>query len=267
MIHMVTSENRHFYEDELKEMHELRRVHFVEERGWSKMTVRDGGEYDNSDDERSIYFLALDKDGHVAVSMRARPTDDHCILADVFPQLVEPESGDVSGSDIWEISRIFATKSNRLRTGIRRRNEVFLASMEAAVAAGVTRLVGMIDTFLLPQAQRFPWDLRPLGLPCAYPEGEVIGVGIPTNRGELANTRRELGVGGPIIVPTPAQNTGISPQEMELLLTAGRLAPSDIAFVKNVIAMAARGGENSEEQNSALIERAQAQRQNALALH
>lgn len=267
MIHMVTSENRHFYEAELKEMHELRRVHFVEERGWSKMTVRDGGEYDNSDDDKSIYFLALDNDGHVAVSMRARPTDDHCILADVFPQLVEPESGDVRGSDIWEISRIFATKGNRLRAGIRRRNEVFLASMEAAVAAGATRLVGMIDTYLLPQAQRFPWDLQPLGLPCAYPEGEVIGVGIPTNRGELAKTRRALGVNGPIIVPTPANDAGISPQEMELLLTAGRLAANDVALVKNVIAMAARGEHTNEEQMTAIAERSKAQREGALALH
>ncbi len=266
MIHMVTSENRHLYEAEMKEMHELRRVHFVEERGWSKMTVRDGGEYDDCDDGRSVYFLALDNDGRVAVSMRARPTDDRCILADVFPQLVEPDTGDVRGSDIWEISRIFATKSNRLRMGIRRRNEVFLASMEAAVAAGVTRLVGMIDTYLLPQAQRFPWDLQPVGLPCAYPEGEVIGVGIPTNRGELARVRQELGVRGAVIVPEPMGT--ITPQEMELLLSADRLSADDMAMVKDIIAMAARTEQSvGNDQIAAVIERAQARRSGAGNLH
>jgi len=266
MIHVVTVENRHFYESELKEMHELRRVHFVEERGWSKMTVREGGEFDECDDERTIYFLALDGDGHVAVSMRARPTDDRCILADIFPQLVEPEAGDVRGSDIWEISRIFATRSNRLRMGIKRRNEVFLASMEAAVEAGVTRLVGMIDTFLLPQAQRFPWDLRPVGLPSAYPEGEVIGVGIPTNRGELARVRRELGLKGAVIVPQP--HGGITPQELELLMSADRLTMGDLAMVKDVIAIVARTAQDaSGEQIAAVIERARAQRTGLVALH
>ena len=50
-----------------------------------RMTVREGGEYDNCDDERTIYFLQpLDEAGRVAVSMRARPTDDKRILSDVF---------------------------------------------------------------------------------------------------------------------------------------------------------------------------------------
>lgn len=267
MIHMITAENRHLYRAELREMHELRRVHFVEERGWSQMTIRNGGEYDNSDDSRAVYFLALDNEGRVAVSMRARPTDDQCILADVFPQLVEPESGDVRGSDIWEISRIFATKGNRLRAGIKRRNEVFLATMEAAVAAGVTRLVGMIDTYLLAQAQRFPWDLRPLGLPSSYPEGEVIGVGIPTNMGELARARLGLGVAGPIIVPAPINEGTLTPQEMEQLLTAGRLAPDDLAMVKSVIAWAGKTSHVADDQLAAFIERKQAQRIGAGTLH
>src|SRR5436190_2588172 len=115
--------------------------------------------------------------------------------------------------------------------GIKRRNEVFLASMEAAVAACISRLVGMIDTYLLAQAQRFPWDLCPLGLPSAYPEGEVIGVGIPTNMSALARARRGLCIKGPIIVPSPLTEATLSPQEMELLLTAGRLPPDDLALV------------------------------------
>jgi acyl-homoserine lactone synthase len=264
---MITAENRKLYRAELKEMHMLRRVHFVEERGWSNLFVRDGGEYDASDDDRAIYFLALDDDGRVAVSMRARPTDDRCIVADTFPQLIEPESGDVRGSDIWEISRIFATKSNRLRMGIRRRNEVFLASLEAAVAAGVTRLVGMIDTYLLPQALRFPWDLRPLGLPSSYPEGEAIGVGISVNMGELARARRALGVCDSIIAPSWVKETTLVTHEVEQLLIAGRLTPEDLALVKQVIAWVSQSPHTVSEQLSAIIERKQAQRDGAGKLH
>ena len=46
MIHIITANNRHIYRAQLAEMHELRRVHFVEERGWSDLTVIGGGEYD-----------------------------------------------------------------------------------------------------------------------------------------------------------------------------------------------------------------------------
>ena len=77
MIHMITAENRHLYRAELREMHQLRRVHFVEERGWSQLTVRDGGEYDSSDDDRAIYFLALDAEGNIARSGSCVPRDDH----------------------------------------------------------------------------------------------------------------------------------------------------------------------------------------------
>jgi hypothetical protein len=105
-----------------------------------------------------------------------------------------------------------------------------------------------------------------VGLPSAYPEGEVIGVGIPTNRGELARVRRELGCKGGIIVPEA--RGGISPHELELLMSAGRLTPGDLAMVKDIIALAARTDlAPSGEQIAAVIERAQSQRAGAAALH
>ena len=269
MIHMVTCENRHLYEAELLEMHQLRRVHFIEERGWSALTVRaDGGEYDACDDERTIYFLALDGDGHVGVSMRARPTDDKCILASVFPHLIEPSAGPVQGKDIWEISRIFATRKNRTRAGLRRRDEVFFAAVEGAVGVGVRRLVGMIDTYLLSQAQRFPWDLRPLGLPAAYPEGEVIGVGIPTSQEELAQLQAATGIAGSIIVPVPGGPTRLTPQELERLLAAAHLPATDVTLVGHLIErIAAVQDQTSEEALLALIDQVGAQGRGAALLH
>lgn len=265
MIHMISQENRHLYASQLREMHELRRVHFIEERGWAALSTRDGGEFDGSDDSRAIYFLALDNEGHVAVGMRARPTDDKCIIADVFPHLIEPEAGDVRGSDIWEISRIFATKTNRMKLGIKRRNEVLLASIEAAAHCGINRLVAMVDTYLWAQVLRYPWDARPLGLPSAYPEGEVIGFGVPVSMRELSRVRKELRVSGSIIVPTIVGENALTPMEVEHFLAASRLAPSDLTLVKDVIGMASQLP--TEDQLSAMIERKQAQRAGAGALH
>lgn len=246
----------------------MRRVHFIEERGWSQLKSRDGGEFDEYDDERTIYFLALDKDGRVGVSMRARPTDDKSILSDIFPQLVEPDAGPVRGSNIWEISRIFATRSNRSRAGLRRRDEVFLATVEAAVADGIQRLVGMIDTYLLPQAQRFPWDLRPLGMPASYTEGEVIGVGISTNRAELERLRDRMSLSGSIIIPAPLGDTGLTPHEIEILLTTAELSEADHAAIAKVVNNLLKSQDHaSEEQLLAIIEHAEKRLINRTQIH
>src|ERR1700742_2143493 len=70
MIHVVTAANRHLYSEALAEMHRLRRIHFVEERGWTGLTVRDGGEYDAYDDEHAIYLLGIEANGSVSCSAR-----------------------------------------------------------------------------------------------------------------------------------------------------------------------------------------------------
>ena len=259
MIHLIDQSNRHLYRPEVEEMHRLRKVHFVDERGWSQMSVRDGAEYDDCDDDRTLYFVALDDEGHVGVSMRARPTDDKCIVADVFPQLIHPGAAPVKNPQCWEISRIFSTRRFRTRSGLRRRDEVFLASMEAAAEHGVTRLVGIIDTYLLPQAMRFPWKLKPLGLPAAYPEGEMIGVDIPVSRDLLEEARESLAIEGSIIVrrdPGPE----IHAAEIAELLAARRL-PSDglAAFTDLVRDTAALQDQVSEPQLMAMIDRLAAQ--------
>jgi acyl-homoserine lactone synthase len=238
MIHMVTNENRGLFAAEIDEMHRLRKVHFVDERSWSGMTVIADGEYDECDDDRTIYFLALDDDGHIGVSMRARPTADRCIVADVFPQLIHPQTAPVKNDRTWEISRIFATRAFRSRAGLRRRDHVFLASMEAAQANGITRLVGIIDTFLLPQAMRFPWALTPLGLPSAYPEGEMIGVQIPVSHDELARVREAMAQEGSIIETRPPildRLDNIDVAEMMTLIRAEHLPKDRLDTLKRLL--------------------------------
>ena len=256
MIHLVSKANRHLYGPQIEEMHRLRKVHFVDERGWSNMTVRGGGEYDDSDDERTLYFLALDEEGKIGVSMRARPTDDKCIVADIFPQLIHPETAPCKSAQCWEISRIFSTRRFRTRSGLRRRDEVFLASMEAAVDRGVTRLVGIIDTYLLPQAMRFPWSLKPLGLPTAYPEGEMIGVDIPVSRRLLEDAREALSIEGSIIANGEWMGTPVAEAEIIELLKAQRLPPEALrAFADLVRDTAALQDTISEPQLLAMIDR------------
>lgn len=194
MIHMVTCENRALYASQLAEMFRLRKAHFVDERGWSALTVNGDQEIDRYDDERTIYFMALDPLGRIQVCMRARPTDDGSMLADIFPHLIAPSAAAVTAPGVWEISRIFATRGARGRQGLLRRAELFLATVEAACSLHVTRLVGMTDVYLLPQTLAAGWRVRPLGLPARYAEGEAIAVEVDSSESGLTEMQERLAI-------------------------------------------------------------------------
>jgi len=219
MIHMVGGGNRALYASQLAEMYRLRKVHFVDERGWRALQVQDDEERDAYDDARALYFLALDRFGRIEVSMRARPTDDRSMLADIFPHLVAPGGEPVNAPGVWEISRIFATRTARGRRGLLRRAELFLATVEAACAAGVRRLVGMTDTYLLPQTLSAGWRVRILGLPAAYPEGEAIAVEVDSSPEGLLAMQERLAIRRPTVMRLEPVHplAGLGPAEAEAL--------------------------------------------------
>lgn len=260
MIHLVNNANRSLYGPQIAAMHALRKAHFVDERGWAGMTVRAGGEYDAFDDDRAIYFLALDDEGQVAASMRARPTDDRCIVTEVFPKVIHPHTPSCNVAACWEISRICSSRPFRHGAGLRRRDEVFLAGMEAAADAGVTRLVGVVEIDLLPGVLRFPWSLKLLGLAAAYPQGEMVGIDIPVSCALLENARESLAVVGSIIMGGEARRAPMSEVEIHELLKAQHLPPKALKdFAELVSSTAAVQDKLSEPQLLALIDRLAAQ--------
>ncbi|MDR3512559.1 MAG: phytanoyl-CoA dioxygenase family protein [Caulobacteraceae bacterium] len=196
MIHIVTASNRHLYRAQLAEMHRLRRVHFVEERGWRELTVIDGGEYDQFDDERTVYILALGPEAGVLGGMRARPTDDKCMLADVFPDLIGPDQPPVCGPGVWEISRIFTTRAARSMKKSGAANitlEILLAAMEWTQDGGVDRLVGVIDLPMYAPSRERGWNIHMTGLPLDLPDGPVIGIEIANTVADIEAFRRMNG--------------------------------------------------------------------------
>jgi acyl-homoserine lactone synthase len=208
MIHVVTSANRDLYAAVLAEMHRLRKVHFVDERGWKAMTVRDGGEYDAYDDEQTVYLLAIEPDGAISCSMRMRPAATGSILADVFPHLIAEDEPSIAAPDVWEISRYFASGATRGKSGFRRRAEIRLASLEVAMERGVKRLVGMID-------------IETLGLPAPYDEGVAQAIGIQVSRGALLDMEDSQGLQSPLSLNLDQSRLPpLPPQDIEALLRA-----------------------------------------------
>ena len=198
MIHIITANNRHIYRDQLAEMHELRRVHFVEERGWSDLTVIGGGEYDAYDDERTVYILALGPSAEVMAGIRARPTDDKCMLTDVFPELVGEDQPALTGSNTWEISRIFTTHAARKMKagGAAFTMDVVLAVMEWTQDGGIDRLVGVIPLHMFAPCRAGGWNVRMTGLPLDTKDGPIIGIEVANTEADIDAFRRICGRSG-----------------------------------------------------------------------
>ena len=207
MIHIITAQNRHLYAEQLADMFQFRRVHFVEENGWADLTVDEAGERDAFDDEHAVYLLGLDPQDRIEGGLRVRPTTVGCILADAYPHMVAPGAPPVKGPEAWEMSRIFSTHAyRRARRGGRRVAEAFLAAMETAHAAGAARLVGMVDMKLYPLASNIAWDLRLTGLPTPYPYGVMVGVHAAAGAEEISRLRESLGLAGPAGYEVEAQD-------------------------------------------------------------
>ena len=177
MIHIVTAENRHLYGRQLWAMFEGRRLAFVERCGWNDLMVFDGAELDDSDDERAVYLLALDADEDLLGAVRARPTEDRCILADRFPELIADGQPPMKGPDVWEATRVFTTPLYRdtRQKGHQLLPLLALAAGEVTFDHGATRLVGMVDMEYWSARSDGAAHVQMTGLPARYPYGLVGG--------------------------------------------------------------------------------------------
>lgn len=238
MIHIVTASNRHLYRSQLAEMHRLRRVHFVEERGWTGLTVVGDGEYDQFDDGRTVYFLALGPEAQVLGAMRGRPTDDKCMLADVFPDLIGPDQAPMSGPGVWEISRIFTTRAARAMKKAGTANitlDILLAAMEWTQDGGIDRLVGVIDLVSFAPSRERGWNIRMTGLPLDMADGPIVGIEIANTAADIEAFRRMNGRSGRsgymVSDADVAVFGGLAKIEAEFAVVRadGRLMPGEVA--------------------------------------
>lgn len=83
---------------------------FVKKLGW-QLPCQEGLEYDEFDDEKTVYVVAQDDDGNVVGTARLLPTTGPYLLAKLFPSLWG--SGELPNSpDVWELSRFASVDTN-----------------------------------------------------------------------------------------------------------------------------------------------------------
>ena len=237
MIHVVTAANRSLYQPQLLQMHRQRTEVFVKGMGWNRPVADDGGEYDEGDDDRAIYFLALNEAGEVEGGLRARPTDDWCMAADVFPHFIGPDEELVRNPDVWEMARLYAMGNLRGPEGFNRRGEIRLAILEKAVQCGIRRIIGMSEVYLVATAMRSGWRLRVCGLPQSYGEGEAVAVEVEASPEAVEELKERLGLDQPVsleLAPThPIAD--LDPKEAEIFVKAVRdLSPELHQLVRGI---------------------------------
>lgn len=227
MLHFVTHANRMLYTDLLGEMHAWRKRIFVDALKWD-LTVRDGGEYDEYDDDRAIYFLLTDdKDGSLLAAQRMRPTDDRSMLADHYAEAVLVKDRPLADEATWEMTRGFARPDRRgLPESERRNGKLFIiAQMEAGLACGIDRVVGFTDVKLVPWFVNGGYQFRILGLPLPYAEGSGIAFEYAVDEAAIARMRDIWAITDePVFMAPELSATGVSPQVAggEIMRAVGR---------------------------------------------
>ena len=190
MIHVVTCANRHLYADQLLSMYQVRRQHYIEDRGWGELWDFGGVEIDDFDDERAVYLLELDAEGGLAGFLRVRPTDDRSILVDKFAHLIGPGQPQMKGPEAWEGSRIFAMPGVQdARVTMMR---LHLASDEVALEAGAKRMTAFIDVHNYPHLSDGSAEFLMTGPPQPYRYGVMVGLRREIDEASIARLRDSL---------------------------------------------------------------------------
>ena len=178
----------------------MRRQVFVDARGW-KLQVRDGGEYDRGDDERALYFLMLDEQGGVQSSVRARPVEDWSMLLDEMPECLMGGAQDLRRPGVWEMARYLSAGAGRSSDEARRRGpEIRVGLLEAALARGVSEIIGVLDSPLYGHLHTVGFTERPLGLATPYGQGTAIAYAVEVSPAAVQHMRRKAGLSAPVLI-------------------------------------------------------------------
>ena len=191
MILEVTGADKARFADIFREMHRQRHAAYVIERGWTRLVGRQGQEIDAYDRAETRYLVCLEN-GAVEGSLRLMPTTGPHLLSEVFPHYVDAGRR-ITGDSTVELTRFCvapeARRRGRSRWVVAR---LSLALFEHARSAGLTQIVSLVDTFLLPRMRAMHWSFAPIGPRIHYREGVAVAVAIEPSAETVGNLRAIL---------------------------------------------------------------------------
>jgi acyl-homoserine lactone synthase len=200
MIHVISSANRHLYEDIVEHHFRLRHEVFVNERKWKALERPDQREIDAYDNADTIYLLATAGD-RVIGGHRLYPTTKPTMMGEIFPHLASLR-GAPSDPLIWEWSRYFIVKDRREG---RLNLELMAAVQEFSLDEGIAQVSAVMETWWLPRFQEAGFTVHPLGLPALVEDAWTMAGLIDINPETLDHVRRLGNIAGSVLVRTGPQ--------------------------------------------------------------
>lgn len=205
MIHAVTFDLRPQYEELLDQMYRARHRLYVEGRKWRELAKADGREIDQFDTQSTLYFLAIGEDGNLQGGLRLVPSTEPHMLSAVFPELCS--RGPLPSSPhTWELSRVFVCHNDRHdENGLLLKGKLMCGMMEFALQNGITRILGVSDSYFLPRLLDIGLNVKPLGLPRPYESGEMLAFGFDMDGEALHKSREYYKIPAGVLWQAPVQ--------------------------------------------------------------
>lgn len=189
MITAVTLDNIDRYHDLYIQHFQLRQREFIDRQEYDVFT-HDGMEFDRYDSPSAVYLIHTLDGKQVLGASRLTKTVHGCMLADLWPSLVDDKSL-LQGADIWEGTRFCIDSA--LPPDLRKRvcREIACAYVEYASDHNVKMIIGMMPTFILRSVfERSGIKLDRLGNVQAIPGfPKVQAAGIPINQAQLSSVK------------------------------------------------------------------------------
>ncbi|OAF15347.1 acyl-homoserine-lactone synthase [Bradyrhizobium neotropicale] len=189
MIHVISADNRHLYEEVIERHFQVRHEIFVEERKWEALRRPDGREIDAYDNEDAIYLLALE-DRRVLGGSRLYPTTKPTMMSEVFPHLAAVR-GCPADPLVWEWSRFFVTRDRRDGAF---NLQLMAAAQEFCLEQGIERLCLVMETWWLPRFHDIGFVVTPLGLPALIENSWTMAATIEVRQQSLDVVRERIGM-------------------------------------------------------------------------
>ena len=218
MIHLISDENMHLYQEEIVALHRARAAVFIDELGW-ELQATDGLEFDEYDDCRARNMVGFSAEHGVAMGLRFRPTDDFSMLVDHFSHALPAGIRPINDKYTWELSRGFCRERGVSRQNLRRKAACMIAPLEFAYESGITRCVGFTDVRMLSFCYGVGWKLNLLGSAVNYGQGDAVAYEVEVSRNALSDIRNMWGLPVPAYVAIAA----LGPGEASVHVTAERL--------------------------------------------
>jgi acyl homoserine lactone synthase len=205
VLKVIEGKRSSLFPTEMDAMFRNRALVFSERLGWD-VTVRDGRERDEFDDENPLYLISVDPHtNEYWGSLRLLPTTGPNMLRDVFPFLL----GDgefIESATIWETSRICAVAADgqpeRSKNGVSLALGELLAGIgEVAIIAGLTQIVAVFDARIYRVLRAAGCNPEIIGRPRRIGSTMSYAGLFDTGEGPLQSIRDALGIEGSVLAP------------------------------------------------------------------